>query len=318
MSTFLKIKVAQKYWICENMPEVCERGMIPVRNIQKIGVVCCSNGLPDSSANDLQKWKTVLEGDGITPVFSDCIFAVDGVRSGSAKERADCLMEFYRNAEIDAIFDISGGDIANEILPYLDYETIASAKNRYGDQKQFWGYSDLTVILNAIYTMTGNTGVLYQMRHFTGEREASLFDFEYSFIQGNSMSGIVAGGNIRCFLKLGGTRYFPDMNGKILLLEARSGLQPQMITFLSQLQQMGVFEKISGILLGTFTQLEKEGQRNAIGRLVKQFAGEKIPIAKTHEIGHAADSKAIVIGKTMELSIEDHGCQRPPSMPQIL
>lgn len=274
-----------------------------MRNIQKAGIICCSNGLLDSSADDLQQLKMILEENGVTPVFSDCIFAADGVRSGSAEKRADSLKKFYQDREIDAIFDISGGDIANEILPCLDYELIAHAKNRYGEPKQFWGYSDLTVILNAIYTMTGNSGVLYQMRHFTGAREASLFDFRYSFVQGSSMSGVVVGGNIRCFLKLSGTRYFPDLNDKILLLEARSGLLPQMITFLSQLQQMGAFEKINGILLGTFTQMEREGQQPAIEQLVKQFAGENIPIAKTYEIGHAVDSRAIVIGKTMKLSM---------------
>ena len=65
--------------------------------------------------------------------------------SGSPLEKARELMEFYEDASIKAIFDISGGDLANTILPYLDYERIASVK------KQFCGYSDLTTIINAIY-----------------------------------------------------------------------------------------------------------------------------------------------------------------------
>ena len=40
------------------------------------------------------------------------------------------------------------------------------------------------------------------------------------FLQGSKMQGIVVGGNIRCLLKLAGTEYWPDMNGKILLLES--------------------------------------------------------------------------------------------------
>ena len=42
-------------------------------------------------------------------------------------------MDFYKNDEIKAIFDISGGDIANGILPYIDYDVIASSS------KLFWG-----------------------------------------------------------------------------------------------------------------------------------------------------------------------------------
>ena len=68
-------------------------------------------------------------------------------------------MDFYLDDTIDAICDISGGDIANGILPYLDYSVIAKM------DKQFWGYSDLTTILNAIYAKTGQTGVLYQIRN---------------------------------------------------------------------------------------------------------------------------------------------------------
>lgn len=271
----------------------------PLAGIQTAGLVCCSNGLPTSASAELEHLRGVLADCGIKTVCSAHLYAADGARSGSAAQRAESLMAFYRDPDIDAVFDVSGGDIANEILPYLDFSVIAGAKNRYGEPKQLWGYSDLTVLLNAIYAETGNPGVLYQMRHFAPERSDNLFSFRYSFVQGNEMSGIVAGGNIRCLLNLAGTRYFPDLRGKILLLEARSGLQPQMIAFLSQMQQMGVFEQASGILLGMFTQLEREGQR--MEPLVQQFAGQ-LPIAKTDDIGHAADAAAIVIGTHMHLS----------------
>ncbi len=209
----------------------------------------------------------------------------------SISERVNALMSAYQDEEVQEIYDISGGDIANSILPYLDYEVIAKSN------KRFWGYSDLTTILNAIYTKTGKVSVLYQMRFFEKEMAEKLFDVKYEFLQGKEMRGILVGGNIRCLLKLAGTEYWPDMSGKILLLEARSGKVPQMITFLSQLQQLGVFEKINGILLGTFTEMEKEDCSPTMEDLVKEFAGDQIPLAKTYEIGHARDSKAIMIGQ---------------------
>jgi len=89
--------------------------------------------------------------------------------------------------------------------------------------------------------------------------EQDLLDFTYQFVQKESMQGVVVGGNIRCLLKLAGTEYFPDIQGKILLLEARSGQVPQMVTYLNQLKQMGVFDKVSGILLGTFTEMDSKG-----------------------------------------------------------
>lgn len=287
-----------------------------MRKSDKVAIVCCSNGQRISYADKIQQLQKTLEEIGLTPVFSEFIYEKEFVFSGSKEERSESLMNFYRDEKIKVIFDISGGDIANEILPYLDFELIAQSG------KQFWGYSDLTTIINAIYTKTGKASVLYQVRNliykdakkqiadFTNTifqndellyEKSDLFDFSYQFVQGNKMKGVVVGGNIRCLLKLAGTEYFPDMTGKILLLEAYGGTVAQMTTYLNQLKQIGVFDKINGILLGTFTEMEEKECEPTMAELVKRYAGEMIPIAKTAEIGHGTDAKGIIIGKKLVL-----------------
>lgn len=294
-----------------------------MKQYKKAGIVACSNGVSKQLANEMQQLKILLEKYGVDAVFGDYIYAMDGVRSGTAKQRANDLMKFYQDPEIDVIFDVSGGDIANEILPYLDFDMIADARNSCGEIKEFWGYSDLTVLLNAIYAKTGNAGMLYQVRNLLHVHskeygahgccallpKMQLLDATYHFLQGTQMSGVVVGGNIRCLLKLAGTEYFPDMTDKILFLEARSGLESQMRTYLSQLQQMDVFEKISGLYLGTFTQWEQELKKKesregemTMEWLVTEYVSPHIPIAKTCEIGHALDSKALCIGENLKIS----------------
>ena len=277
----------------------------------KVAIVCCSNGQKAAYKEKLNNLQYTLESIGLIPVFGDYIYERESVFSGCAKERADSLINFYKDEQIKAIFDISGGDIANEILPFLDFNVIAES------DKMFWGYSDLTTIINAIYAKTGKASVLYQVRNLIYEdaenqirnftnsvlyEGADLFRFHYDFVQKEEMNGIVVGGNIRCLLKLAGTEYWPDMTGKILLLEARSGDIPQIVTYLSQLKQMGVFGQIAGLLLGTFTEMEKEGSSPSIIDLVKSYVRADIPIVKTSEIGHATNSKGIVIGKKIYLS----------------
>lgn len=276
----------------------------------KVAIVCCSNGQSKDNKPKLEKLNSVINEIGLVPVWGDCIYVKESIFSGTAQERAEVLMKFYKDDEIKAIFDISGGDIANEILPYMDYKEIESK------DKIFWGYSDLTVILNAIYTKTGRMSALYQIRMLTSQdyenqiknfsssiinHTQDLFQFKYSFVQKNEMRGIVVGGNIRCFLKLAGTEYWPDMTGKILLLESWSGDVPKMVTFLNQYKQLNVFEKVAGILLGTFIQMENDKCVPNITDLVIKYAGPNIPIAITPEIGHKADSKAILIGKEIYL-----------------
>ena len=278
----------------------------------KVGIVCCSNGQKTTYVDKIKYLEQTLKDIGLQPVFSDYIYENEDVFSGTALERAEALMNFYKDDEIKAIFDISGGDVANGILPYLDYEIIANSS------KMLWGYSDLTTVINAIYAKTGKPSVLYQIRNMIyHHREQQVTDFQntvmkngsdlfqlnYKFIQQSSMQGVVVGGNIRCFLKLAGTEYMPDLEGKILLLESYSGMVAKMETYLCQLQQMGAFDKVAGILLGTFTEMEEENCLPTVEMLVKKIVGEDLPIAVTREIGHGTDSKAIVIGQ--ELCLEE-------------
>lgn len=276
----------------------------------KIGIICCSNGQKQTYAEKINCLEQILKNLGLQPVFSDCIYEKESIFSGSAKERADALMDFYKDDMIKGIFDISGGDVANGILPYLDYDVIANSS------KLFWGYSDLTTVLNAIYAKTGKASVLYQIRNLMyrhKEKQVAdfyntvmqngmdLFHLDYRFIQQNSMQGIVIGGNIRCFLKLAGTEYMPDLEGKILLLESFGGTVAKIETYLCQLQQIGAFDKVAGILLGTFTEMEQEKCLPVVETLVQRIVREDLPIAVTRNIGHGTDSKGIVIGRELYL-----------------
>ena len=272
----------------------------------KIGLVACSNGQKPVHREELRKLETFFEFENIKVAVSRYLFAKDGIAGGTAKERAGELMLFYIDSSIDMICDVSGGDIANEILDYLDYDVIKKSG------KPFWGYSDLTTVINAIYTKTGKPSVLYQVKNLiwkeTAEQQKrfresvvgrgkSLYDFRYEFLQGSEMSGVVVGGNIRCLLKLMGTMYWPSMSEKILLLESYGGEEGQLRSFFAQLSQMGVYKRIAGLLLGTFTQYEKSSAKVSVYELLKPYLPASLPVAKTDDIGHGADSRAIVIGE---------------------
>ena len=267
------------------------------------GITACSNGLPEKKKEEISLLADVLGRYGVSSVMSRYLYEKSDGISGSGREKAEELMRFFENPGIRYIFDVSGGDMANEVLGYLDYQKIRESR------AVFWGYSDLTVILNAIYAETGKVSVLYQIRNLLydhGEEQqkrfsqweenetADLFALDGRFVQGHHMEGTVVGGNIRCFLKLAGTPYFPDFNDKILFLEARSGQVPQMTTFFSQLQQTGAFDKIKGLILGTFTQMETVSKD--IVPLALRYVKDNLPVFRTLEAGHGTDSKAVIIG----------------------
>ena len=276
----------------------------------KVGLSACSDGQLKEWEQQNNELRKILAGMGVESVMAEHIYAVQDAFSGTDAERAEDLMRFYRDDSVEAIYDTSGGDLANGVLKYLDWDVIACSR------KVFWGYSDLSTILNAIYAKTGRESVLYQVKNMVyskGElqrrrfadyitgRNRDLFDFNYSFLQGTSMEGIVVGGNIRCFLKLAGTEFWPTMTGKILLLESLGGETGGIATALNQLDLMGIFDQVAGILLGTFTKYEKAGLNLSVYDLLKMHIPDSLPVARTAEIGHGADSKAIVIGRNLEL-----------------
>mgnify|MGYP002568673423 FL=1 len=269
--------------------------------MKNVGITACSNGLKKESAPNYRRLIQTLQDFGCNVKESSCIFEKDSPFSGSGEQRACQLMKLFSDNETEEIYDVSGGDMANQVLDILDYNKIAKSK------ATFWGYSDLTTVINALYTATGKSSVLYQIRNIVSEygklqqrrylNRDELFNISYSFIQGSYTEGVVVGGNIRCFLKLAGTKYFPSLEGKILLLEGLGGQVPQMVTYLSQLKQLGAFGKVNGILLGTFTKMEENNCKPNMEELVKLYAGESIPIIKTPDIGHNSNAKAIKIGE---------------------
>lgn len=274
----------------------------------KAALVACSDPMLLYQQDDIGRMRILLGEAGFDVVVSPYLF--ERFENLSEKDKAVDLMGYFRDPEMDFIFDVSGGDIANSVLQELDYAAIHESR------AVFCGYSDLTTILNAVFTKTGRETINYQIRNLLydhGDAALEYFrqhilraavtenDLEYQFLRGDFMSGRVLGGNIRCFLKLAGTPFWPDLSGAILLLEAYSGNAMKMTTYLHQLKQIGVFEKINGILLGTFSEMEEKQLNPTIEDLVRSIVQPALPIAATRYIGHRSDARAIVIGRRYTL-----------------
>ncbi len=279
-----------------------------------IGIICCSDGKKHSDKEKIEKLEQILNDKfDLRAVFAETIFRTnDSPYSGTPKARATELLKLYSNPKIKAIFDISGGDAANQILPYLDFDSIRKAG------VPFIGYSDLTVILNAIYAKTKQIGYNYLLLNLVGEEsELQQVQFKKVFfenrllINGRTLTDFdwhqadVIGGNIRCFLKLAGTEFMPDFSGKLVLLESFGGKEAKIASCLAQLEQLGAFTKCSGIIVGQHSEAEKSGEYKEIGRLYQELGLKyKLPIFRTAEIGHGSAAKPCPIGAEINVSRE--------------
>ena len=120
--------------------------------------------------------KTALarfEEMGIKVTYSKHADESDIFISSSVESRIEDLHEAFADTSVDAIFTAIGGFSANELLDYIDYDLIRK------NPKIFCGFSDITVLSNAIYAKTGL--VTYSGVHFStlGMEKGCEYIIEY-------------------------------------------------------------------------------------------------------------------------------------------
>ena len=283
-----------------------------------VGLIACSDGIRPENAEQVDNLTAMLSQFDLQIEQAATLFRCEGPFSGTPAERADALLSLFCNPKVKVIFDISGGDTANQVLPYLDFGGIAS------HPKPFAGISDLTVVLNALYAKTNMPTFHYQLLHLCGNASAqqvTVFDdlfrtpgphtpgFDQTWLRGQHINGIVIGGNIRCLLKLAGTTYLPDPHGKILFLESLGGGPNRMAALLAQLDQIGYLQQCAGIILGTFTQMEAQQLQPTIETLVLEITQPyQMPVVKTSQLGHGDDAVWLSIGAEITLDAASNPC----------
>lgn len=285
--------------------------MIKLYKGDTVGLISCCDGISDQNKKHIEKIEEILNGMGLKLKYAKTIYKTKGPFAGTGKERANELMKLFKNQNIKAIFDVSGGASANQILGYLDYEIIKK------NNKPYFGMSGLSVILNALYKCADIKTYHYTIANLIEEcskeqirmfeetflnGKEDIYKINLEWIQGNEMSGVVIGGNMQALSKIVGTKYMPDFQDKILLLESLGGAPNLIGAILFQLEHVGAFDKIKGIILGEFTEMQKENHVPDLMELVREVLGDRnIPIVKTDDIGHSPSSKCIVIGEAIDL-----------------
>lgn len=194
-----------------------------------------------------------LEDLGLKVTFGKYINEADeNYLVAPVKHRAEDLNEAFTDKNVKAILTVIGGFNSNQILDYIDYEMIKK------NPKIFCGFSDITVLSNAIHAKTGL--VTYSGPHYSSlgmlkglEYELDYFkkmffeedEFEVcsseewsddawfidqenrEFIKNDGMfiinegeaQGEIVGGNLCTLNLLQGTKYMPNIENKILFLE---------------------------------------------------------------------------------------------------
>lgn len=94
--------------------------------------------------------------------------------------------------------------------------------------------------------------------------------------------------NLDTLLALAGTKYFPDIEGCILLFEEMQAPLDNLERNLSHLKLLGVFEKIAGLIVSKPENVDKKGAQFSDIDLLLETIGEDIsyPVISNFDCGH--------------------------------
>ncbi|EGL83208.1 peptidase U61 LD-carboxypeptidase A [Caldalkalibacillus thermarum TA2.A1] len=254
-----------------------------------------------------------LKARGLEVVYGEALARQYGYLAGTDQERVEELHQAFADPDIKAVFCVCGGYGTARIAAHINYELIQA------HPKIFWGYSDITFLLNAIYQRTGLVTFhgpmlssdlgLEDVHPLTQETFEQLFapttlcytnalQALETIVPGKA-EGPLVGGNLSLLVSTLGTPFEIDTRNKILFIEEVDEEPYRIDRMLNQLKMAGKLEQAAGIVLCDFHNCQpvKRKQSLTLDQIFKDhIAPLQKPTLSGFKIGHCSPNLAVPIG----------------------
>ncbi len=262
----------------------------------------------------------VLRSFGFKVKPGDHLYKRHGYLAGEDKDRAADVNKMFADKGVDAVYCLRGGYGSPRILPYLDFDLIKK------NPKVLVGYSDVTALLNAIYSKTKlitfhgpiakqnftdytlenfkkvlftpkanidlATPPVFEAKEGQAEKDNRLIT-----VTPGKATGQLIGGNLSLMVKLVGTPFEPSYKNKILFLEDIEEQPYRVDGMLTHLLIAGRLNQLAGIVFGKCTDCDAKGASLSLEQVIEDRLGNlNIPVLKGVMIGHIDDMATIPVG----------------------
>ena len=254
-----------------------------------IRVVALSTSLGIVNESVRREAQTQLEAHGFHVSFAEHALDVDTLRSASIEHRVADLHAALDDPDVDMILAARGGFNVNQLLPFIDFEKVRSAR------KPICGHSDITALVNAVWARSGlvaylgpnfstlgmKQGAEYTWEAFTQslsqpasqtlavshfwsddkwkeDQDNRTFELNEGpwVLQEGEATGTLIGGNLCTLNLLQGTPYMPSLKGAVLFIEddalTGSFTINEFDRNLESLFQLPGADEVCGLVLGRF------------------------------------------------------------------
>jgi len=285
----------------------------PVKKGDTIGLVAPAGPLinKDNFAAGIQ----ILQNRGLKVKFNPKLLNAKGYLAGSDQERADEFNRLWSDPEVKGLVAARGGYGCLRMIDLIDMKQIGK------HPKILIGFSDLTVLLNAIHKKTGlvtyHGPVVTTLAKIDRQSKTSFFnvlagktsDFiapaKLKVLKSGMAKGVLMGGNLTTLIHMIGTPYEIPWNKTILFLEDTGEVPYRLDRLLTHLYQAKCLQKVKGIILGKFTDNDnKESpklQKIVQERITELLRDIKIPIWSNFRTGHSCRNLTLPVGMEVEM-----------------
>ena len=256
--------------------------------------------------------KAMLESYGLVVSVAEHAFCAKGRFAGTDNDRVQDLQKAINDAQVKAIFCSRGGYGLARIIDKIDFSALKSAA------KWIVGFSDVTALHNALSRVGVASIHGIMAKHITLKAEGldnlmtMLFGGEvayetpaHEFNKVGEAEGELIGGNLSVLYGLRGTPFDLDYKGKILFIEDLGERLYHIDRMMQNLRLGGVFEQISGLVVGQFTDIDEDdsfsgGVYGVIRDAVKDY---NIPVCFNFPAGHVDNNQPLKMGANYKLEV---------------
>lgn len=288
-----------------------------------VGIVSPSAPITDDLREQFDKGVSFLKNElGLNVKLGKHVFDKHYYNAGTRDARVEDFNSMWKDPKVKMVLMSQGGQTANHLLDGIDYEMVKS------NPKIFAGISDGTTLLNAIFAKTGlityhgpdllwtfgreisplfkenfikswfygNVGELKPNTEWKHDERDDISYDGWQCARGGRASGVLVGGHIGCLCCNIVAGYYPDFNGKILFLEGTYNIA-DLDKFFTALKLRGVFNEISGMILGWFENYDMRDRNRKVSDMVLEAAKDyAFPILEIGELGHNVENYIFPIG----------------------
>ena len=290
-----------------------------------IGVVATSTTWYDRSEifRGVQDW----ERRGYRVKLGEHIWDRDDYHAGDPADRAKDLMAMYTDPEVDVVQAFQGGYTAAQMLPHLDFDTIAE------HPKALVGFSDITALHTAMLERAGLATIYGPGMAGMGDPDRGEWSKErlvrvlrdggvgpvppnpddpyVRAIRGGRVTAPLVGGCLWLLQHAVGTPWGPSLDGCIFFWEDVDTPTTYLEAHLVHLRQAGLLDRVAGVVVGELEKCEWREERPEWARVMsiedlleRYLEPLGVPVLYRLPLGHGKHLAAIPLGVTATLDAD--------------